>query len=308
MIRAVLPFGKLSNVQVAKLSFWLPFAGLFVMVALGIAQENQNELHLRPLLGLYGIPSLIFVSGLVLSITGLRGMKLEGRKGIFGRALTGLILNTLLLCVSLSLLGFGIYFLAWSARLKAEETSQPSRLIAKETRAADGFASELRALQIRYESSWTALTNPPVLSMAGVTNRAELQTREKKVAEFIAACTAFLEFSQNAAELYRQELAKQKLPLRTQGTQLKIFTNSISAKNPEFIALRQADVRRGQALMKAVTFFDTTWGQWDYIPAKSRVVFKETAEAEEFNSDLHQFNAATDEVLRLKAQITSPGD
>jgi len=76
------------------------------------------------------------------------------------------------------------------------------------------------------------------------------------------------------------------------------------AENAQIIALRQADGRRGEARLKAMTFLDSAWGQWDHVPAKEQVRFKRTAEADEYESNLKEFTAATDEVFNLEKHLT----
>ncbi len=228
----------------------------------------------------------------------------EGRKGILGRVLIGMVLDGLLLCVALCLTGFGIYVSELTAKQKQQEASDEQKFEAKLKAVNVGFTSQVKKFQSRYESSAAELTNPPLLEMAAVKNREELKDREQKVREFIAACDAFREFSENPSEVYRQELMQQQLSPKGRERLLNDFLKSISEKNPQIIVLRQADVRRAEALLKAVTFLESTWGQWDYVPATKQILFKETADAEEYESNRKECAATMDEVLRLKEQIT----
>lgn len=180
----------------------------------------------------------------------------EGRKGILGRVLIGMVLDGLLLCVALCLTGFGIYVSELTAKQKQQEASDEQKFEAKLKAVNVGFTSQVKKFQSRYESSAAELTNPPLLEMAAVKNREELKDREQKVREFIAACDAFREFSENPSEVYRQELMQQQLSPKGRERLLNDFLKSISEKNPQIIVLRQADVRRAEALLKAVTFLE----------------------------------------------------
>jgi hypothetical protein len=290
--------------RMAKLTLWSPFVGLFLMCLLGYIVGKGDDVSLRRGIAIDASSSLFFAGGLVLGIKALRRMKIEGRKGIMGRTLTGMVLNGLLLCVLVCLTGFSIYVSALLAKQREKEASDNKTYEDAMKGLNLGFGLEVKKIQTQYESSWALLTNPSVLDMAAVQNREELKVREKKVATFVAACNAILEFSENSTEVYRQALLKQAFPPKAQERMLKEFRKSISGKNPQIIVLRQVDVRRAEALLKAVTFLDTTWGRWDYVPATKQLRFKRTAEAEEYNTDLREFSVATDEVLRLKAQMT----
>jgi hypothetical protein len=290
--------------RTAKLALWSPFVGLFLMFVLGYIAGNGDDVSLRSGIAIYASCSLFFAGGLVLGIKALRRMKTEGRKGILGRALTGMVLNGLLLCVSICLTGICIYVSELLAKQKEKEASDNQKYEAAMKGLNLGFGLQVKKIQTQYESSWAALTNPSVLDMAAVENKEELKLREKKVAEFVAACNAFREFSENPTEVYRQELLKQPLSPKARERLLKDFAKSNSGKNPQIIALRQADVRRGEALLNVVTFLGATWGQWEYFPATKEIRFKRTAEAEEYETDLKEFSTATDEALRLKEQMT----
>ena len=44
--------------------------------------------------------------------------------------------------------------------------------------------------------------------------------------------------------------------------------------NPAILALREADVRRGKAMLKLVTFLEANWGEWEYSPETDRLRFQ----------------------------------
>jgi len=289
----------------AKLTLWSPFIGLFLMIVLGGYVGNREEVAVQSLIAIYAICSLFFVGGRALGFKTLRRIKVEGSKGIKGRVLIGMVLNGLLLCVALSLTGFGIYVSELKAKLDQQEASDKHEFDAKINAVNTGFALQVKNLQSRYEASWAELSNnASILDMSEVKNLDELKDREQKIGGFIAACTAFLEFSENPQEVYRQELIKQQYAPKARERMVKNFTKSIGDKNQLIIVLRQSDLHRSKSLLKTVSFLDTTWGQWDYNPATKQIQFRKTADAEEYNSDLKEFKAATDEVLKIKEQMT----
>lgn len=265
---------------------------------------NREDVPLAIWIAIYATSSLFFAGGLTFGILVLRRMKVEGPKGIMGRALIGMVLNGLLLCGAMVLTGYAIYAAELTAWDKRQEASANQKFEAELNAVQASFSARLKELQGQYYSSWAALTNPPVLDMAGVKNLEDLKGREKKVAAYIAACNAFLQFSENPAEAFQQELMKQPLHPKTRERMLNDFTNRISGKTPQILALRQGAVHQGDALLKAVTYLDTTWTQWNYVSATKQIQFKTTAEAEKYEHDLKDYYAASDEMPKLKEQVT----
>ena len=157
-----------------------------------------------------------------------------------------------------------------TARLTAQAASSAQEMNAKVTllqAVSKEFGLRTKELAKKYESSWAALTNPPVLDMASVKSREELLVREEKVGQFIADSKALLEIADHGTELYEQELLKHDLPRRLREASVKGFAQSFSnSTSPTLLAMRHADVRRGEAILKVVNLLDGTWGQWEYIP------------------------------------------
>jgi uncharacterized membrane protein len=201
-------------------------------------------------------------------------------------------------------IGFSLLILIGTFVLKRAEDREHQEQISLNA----GFELEVKKMQSRYQSSWAELTNPPVFDMSSVKNRGDLKVREQKIGEFVAACNALLELSENPGEAYRRQLLGQHLAPETRETLVKAFTESLAGKNPQILALRQADVRRAEALLKAVTYLDAKWGQWEYVPDTKQTRFKDRAAAAEYESVLKEFSVAAHEVTSLHQQMTQqPG-
>jgi len=272
---------------------------------------GNRELGDQSLIAISGISSLFFAGGLVLGIKGLRRMKVEGRKGITGRALTGVVLNGLLFCLMIFLTGVGVFVVQVTAKQKEQEASAAQKrkeMVALRDSLTAEFGLKVKELVRKYQSTGTALINLPVLDMAPVKSREELKVREKMIGEFIAASKALQDLTEHGTELYQQELLKHKLPRTLREASVKIFAESFSAaSNPQNIPRRQAEVRRGEAMLKVVTILDGAWGQWELLPATQKLEFKHPTQAAEYNAAVKEFSQANEESLRLQRQSSEKG-
>ncbi len=147
-----------------------------------------------------------------------------------------------------------------------------------------------------------ALTNPPVLDVALVKSREELQMREEVIREYIAASKDLRDFCDNATETYRQELLNHKLTPETREAALKKFVQKVQGKNPTIVALRKADVRRGEAMLNVLTFLEANWGQWSTRPETDRLRFKETKLSDGYKQANQELKDVSAEIVRLQAQ------
>jgi hypothetical protein len=157
--------------------------------------------------------------------------------------------------------------------------------------------------QKQYDLAADALTNPPVLDIALVKSRADLQTRAESVRRLIKAARDLQQFAENTPEIYRRELEKHKLPPATREADLKRFTDEIAAVNPTIIALRRAQARRAEALLRLVLLLDEAWGRWDYRPARQDLSFKQAKDADAYNVTYEEFNALSKEAQSFKDQL-----
>jgi len=305
------------GLRAARLSFWSPFAGALVFVLGVAAGATKAAGHPILMFAVVGISTLIYAGGLVLGIAGLRRIKAEGRQGILAQALAGVALDGVLLALMLWLTGF----LILDARRTARERENAAELEARqltasvgggvalekalEAKASQNFAAVLRALQQRYDAAWAALTNPPVLDMALVKSRGDLQARAEAARGMIKAAKDLREFAENMPEIYRQELQRHKLSPEAREAELRQFMGDMAAVSPTLIALRRAEARQGEALLRVILLLEKTWGQWEYRPATRDLNFKEPSSADDYSLAYQEFNAISEEARSLKNQLTT---
>jgi hypothetical protein len=304
---------------------WSPFAGLFVLVLFlaGIGSSGGDRgPHLVSGAIVIVVCWLFWVVGVILGILALCRCRGDGRKGVFGRAVIGMTLNGLFL--GLTIWGVAMGLGMWTKvkhqvheNADAEADKARARVgggaaLQKELAAyADrAFGAQVLEVQKKYQASAVALTNPPVLDMAGLKGKEELQARVEAIREFIAASKELQDFCENALDTYRDELSKHKLTPETRDALLNKFVQKVQPVNRVIIALRKADVRRGEAMLKLATFLETNWGKWEYDSEKDRLRFQETKLSDDYsraNQELEKINAET---LRLQAEaknLSNPG-
>jgi hypothetical protein len=174
---------KTAAVRAAKLALWSPFAGLFflcfALAVIGTVESKGDPLRFAPTFLFAMILSWsIWLGGVIFGIISFRRTKTGGRKGIIGRVLIGLSLNSLLLAATIC----GVLIMVvLQARLR-EVREKEAQADAKEIRAKVGngqalqnqlaaaamgsFLKKASEFQKEYEACGRALINPPVLSMA----------------------------------------------------------------------------------------------------------------------------------------------
>ena len=230
-----------------------------------------------------------------MAIKGLRRMKAEGRKGILGSALTGLVLNAIFLILMACLIAFLVH---------EEVQAGKAREKALVDRADRSFVVKVQELERKNGSAWSALTNPPVLGMALVKHREELQAREDLVREAIAANKALEDVAENGRELYRRELLKYKISDDALAASLKKFDDETVGKAPFNLKILGAYARTGNAALKVLTVLEVNWGKWEYKPGAQPIKFQQQDSVVEYNNALKEYKEATAEALRLNEQMT----
>jgi len=306
---------KRDGARAARWCFWSPFAGASVFILAVTAGATKAAGHSLLMFATVGVSTLIFAGGLALGMAGLRRMKAEGRQGILAHALAGVALDGVLLALMLWLAGFLIVDARRAAGAREKAAELEARQLtasvgggaalekALEANASRNFAAGLQALQKRYDSAWAALTDPPVLDMAPVKSRGELQARAEAARRVIKAAKDLEEFAENTPEIYRQELRRHKLSPAAREAELRQFMEAIAVVNPTIIALRQAQVRQGEALLRVILLLDETWGHWEYRPATRDLSFKMPEQMDDYSVAYQQFHAASGEADSLKKQL-----
>ncbi len=313
---SLIPLRKPFAKRAAKLTLWSPFAGLLILIAFMATVEERNG-GPHPVMGsiVVAVCWSVWVAGLVLGMMALRRRKTEGRKGVSGRAFTGMTLNLLFLGVTI----WGVVMVVGMEAEIRQFSNKTAETEAEKARAKVGdgealqkelaayanraFVANVLELQKKYQTSGAALTNPPVLDLGLVKSKEDLQAREEVISEFITASKNLRDFCDGAPDIYRQELLKHKLTPETREASLKKFVESLRGMNPTIVALRKADVRRGKAMLKLITLLEANWGKWDYKPETDQVQFQGTRLSEDYNRANQELKDVTTESMQLQAEV-----
>jgi hypothetical protein len=293
----------------AKLTLWSPFAGVLLLALLGETFGNGDEAEPRNMVVVCGVCSLFFAGGLALGWKALRAMKVEGRKGIYGRTLTGMALDGFLLGLMLFLMCFGIYVLNLKARMKEQQAFDEQKIkemFALRDTASTDFGLKAKEWEKKYRSAGKALIDAHVLDMASVKGREDLNLREQVAGDFIAASKGLQELAEHGAEIYEQELIKRNVPRGLREASVKVFSRTFFTKSFPNLASRQAEVRWGEAMLKVFTFLDDTWGQWKYLPATEQLEFEDERKNLEYNALAKELSEASKESNKLRQQAPHP--
>lgn len=309
--------GRLPAAGLARWSFWSPFAGASIFILAVSAGATKAAGHPALMFAVVGFCDFIFAAGLLLGLAALCRPKGEGRRGSLAYAVSGALLNTLLLGFMLWLTGFLMLESRRAARLWEDAADQEARQVAAvvgdgpalekalEAAASRNFAAALRARQKDYDSAWSALTNPPVLDMTLVKNSADLQARAKAARRLIDTASDLLDFAQTTPDLYRRELQRHKLSPQAREAEWQQFMGQLSAVNPSIIALRRAQVRQGEALLRLLRLLDDNWGNWEYQPAARTFHFQNTKLTADYSLAFKEFETFSDDVRDRIQQLKS---
>jgi hypothetical protein len=277
--------------KAAIISFWSSIAGLLAFASLAAVLQLLGGEKPGIMFVAMGVAALIWLNGFAMGMVALLGMKESGRRGVLGRAVTGMVLNGLFLTVVLG----GAYFAVHGEKLR-----QAQKKAAVE--ADKNVAKHILELRQDYENSQSTMTNPPVLEMSSVQSLEDLKKREEQVRTFIKADQAMQEFWTNASRLYREELARSPTSDEMRIESQNQFEKSAGLNNPVISQMRAADVRWGEAILNKLQFMERHWGDWRYDSGAKKIMFTRQIFVEESQQLSEEIAKARGDVLRLQQE------
>lgn len=163
--------------------------------------------------------------------------------------------------------------------------------------------NEAWQLSNAYITAYVALTNPPVLSMALVKEKADLEARKKAVLACIAASQELEAFWESAPARLEEELSRAKLSPDVRKEYLQHFVRSAKLDKPESLKYRKADVLLGQAVLDYLNLLEQNWGKWSYDPRTESVRSTDGQFMENFTRDMGKIAELKSELKQLKKQL-----
>jgi hypothetical protein len=307
----------------AILSVWSPFAAFIFTCVLMASLSNQLEQ--KPFLGkvVIGIGGLLALVGVVFASFALAASGQIGRRGIFGRALFGLISNGLValaaFCGIAALVKLEgdierlkaqhpapgkVTFEAASARLtRTEKTlermaNSQSGDAALVSKASIEFLKQLKSAGDDYAAKTKLLNDQLAAGLSGARSQEELRSRETETEQFIAANDLFGHVSENRNEMYREELIKAGVSQPSLETAMKAFSATTKPHQKPWDANRDL----AQAQLNMLRFLDTNWGKWSYAESNNVVKFDTTSLSRQYEALSRDVAQAHQELRRLQSK------
>ena len=304
-------------VRAAKLSLLCSLFGLAILILFSVIEGDHglNEGRMLVFLVFVTCALLVWATGIGLGVMALRGIRQWGAKGILVRAILGILFN---LCLAVPVLAVTILGSRNLATLAAEQR----KLAANEAdivkaRVGDGPAMEKvlvgyangalakysQDMTRQYKEAGRFLTNGPVLDMALIHTREELQGREMVVREFMEASAKLRDYPTEAHRLYEDELAKHKIPQAIQAEHLKEFDQGVNENIAISRDLRRAEEKFGVAVLAALGYLEKNWGKWEFLSATQQLRFTPASMGAEFEQKAKQVRTATFELIRQQNRM-----
>lgn len=182
----------------------------------------------------------------------------------------------------------------------SQNASGPTALLAK---ASKGYLETLQPLATNYDASLKALLKPPLLDMAGVDRREQLQARKQLVQNFLAANDRLEAFVTNRAKLYRQALEKAAVPAEYIETALNSKSFTGFQENDLTRRIREDDRRMGTAMLGMIEVLNTSFGRWKYNAERKKVEFDEPAALDKYIVFRDELEIASQDQKKLQAKL-----
>ncbi len=308
----------------AIVAMWSPFfVFIFTCVILASLADKLDQPAVRTREMVIALGGVLAAGGLLSGWRALWAGRSVGYKGVFGRALFGLIANSLLLF--LAILGVGAFIWLGCQLEKANaQHESPSRLsfeaatvrLARTVKTLNRLATnqhgdaalvaaksseflvQLRMLGDDFAAKTKLINLQLASNMADATSKADLQAKEKIPRDYLETNDRFAAFAQNRNEIYRQELIK-----------AGVSSNSVTAAMNAFISKARdqkpwdANHNLGQAQLACLQFLETNWGRWSYT--NGELAFQTKLLEHDYTNLQMQVTQAYQERLKLQHRVNS---
>jgi hypothetical protein len=339
------PSGNSFARQAASFSLWAPVV-IFVlnlMLTAALGTQTGEGVRLGKLI-VGGIDCFVIFCGVVLGVVALC-VKEPGQKGVLGRALTGLVLNGLLVagCVLVFVTGFN------KAKERAEANKAWAAFHASVDEAREDTKKELNGGRVdlsapeRLEKVQKSIENAShnlkgeeaLVAQAG---SAYLQKAQDLTKEFTVALKGMAEppvLDMRGVEK-QEDLETKRVAVRNflaANEKFKAFFASGDARMKEelvklnisermtesclkgfrskeyiragVVKIRETDVRIGNATLGAIDVLDENWGKWKYSEEKKMVLFGDQATLDKYNAFMAELKDASLEQRKLQQQAVN---
>jgi hypothetical protein len=313
----------------AKLSFWSPFAAGLSMAPV-VALSELWDIH--PMWAVwvsFAVCCLLILSGFVLGVVALVRMAQHGRKGVLGRAATGVCLNFVLIClISAGLPAITSQEVARRERQAAEGqyVSPALRIELSMTHIAKLEASLEKEAKIRtnddailfralsdvmrnehsnmsnYYAAVEPLMHGHILNTAGIQRPADLTQRQTMVLKFLLANSAVSNYCVSFSNDFRASLVNGGYP-KSKVEEETVSMGKSWTNLSQTMPMWEANNRWAESELRGLGLLISNWSNWSYDESLKKTVFKTTDLQTEFDGIVHDINADVKERTRLQKQF-----
>jgi hypothetical protein len=298
-----------------------PFlAFIFTSVVMASLTDKFDQASLRAREMIVAAGGLLSACGFVAGWRALRGGRSVGYRGIFGRAIFGVIANGLLVCLATLAVG-ALMRVGKQLQQASAQQHSPSRLSFEAATARLGrtqrtldrlatnqqgdaalvaatsseFLGRLRVLGDDYAAKTRQLNLQLASEIGEAPSKDELKAKELIARSYLEANDRLAAFSQNRNELYREALVKAGISTNSIETAVNAFSSKDVRQKPW-----EANRKLGQAHLTCLQFLETNWGKWSY--ADDHIVFQTDSLQQDYTNLQAQVTEAYRELVNLQSK------
>lgn len=288
------------------------------------------------------ISVLLILIGIASGIVALCGIPRHGRKGLLGRGIIGLAMNTAVVAFLVVGLVSGISRSAGreqalskleaaandlrrgvadqydpKAGLTNDAAHQLDEFKSRIESAAKGATGEdaivlevtaastarLQAAVQKFAEIAKAVQEAKISDIGDLTDRSQIEPRRKMVLEFIAANQQLTKAVSQQGDWVEAELKSRNVPAKNVILFMKGFRASQGSLLPKVAAIRACDEKFGQAMLRLLEIAENNWGKFRLDKQGQKIEFDDDTARADYTAQLRTIQEAGDEQLRLQGEL-----
>jgi hypothetical protein len=308
----------------------------FLVFGLPYHQTGETVRQFR-LVTVIGI-GIVLIAAFVLGLIALCGTRRCGLRGIFGRAVTGICLNSILLFIVAVAVEGGRRVQVESERSIFAPADAPSLPNSPSVTNYDGMArlfasgedaleymsrvghgddslSAQAALEVAkrgraafagyYRAASPLSTTNRMLDMSAVSGISEIEKRAELIRGFADANAGLEGYCTNISHLFESELLRRGVSTEDMAKQMRGFKNPTQGWPPSLLELFQANRRWAEGESNALSLLETNWGKWTCNQSRKKIIFDNEDTADDFGNLVDDINRAYHDRQRLYGELVS---
>jgi hypothetical protein len=337
------PPGKSFAHQAARGSLLAPLLAILVSVAARASEQTAPVPRMVPVM--VGVVCLILIiTGFVMGMVGLWGIKQQGPRGILGRSIAGLIINGLLLFF------FVVGFMAgWGKGIKSRQFVHDLKTTAQDIQAQakgaydprkgitnadikgidrlrtqfdnaaqtlsgdDALIAQAMSLHVTrmeaamkvYQSAVAELRASRILSLENLSDKPQITSRRAIVRNFLSANGDLENVVSNSEKNIRADLTRLQVGPAKMNAALTGYRAKAVPRTVLVLKIRECDDRYGQAMLAILDLLEANWGKWDYDSIAKTVRFEEPKAQDAYRQCLATIKKAGQEQVQRQGELVN---